>query len=202
MQQTGEYRIAAAREKVWHALNDPQVLAQCIEGCQSMTKVADDAYTTSIKAKVGPVSATFAADMNLTELDPPSGYTLNASVKGGPAGFGKGAARVLLSEDGAVTILRYQVDGNVGGKLAQVGSRLIDGAARKMADDFFRKFGEIVAPGQVTSVGVDAAATQSVRLRTQRAAHHLDHRFCGVDTRDRIGDVMARLERARCSDNY
>jgi uncharacterized protein len=152
LQQTGEYRIAATREKVWLALNDPQVLTQCIEGCQSMTKVAEDAYTTSIKAKVGPVSATFSADLNLSDLDPPSGYTLNASVKGGAAGFGKGSARVSLAEDGGVTILRYQVDGSVGGKLAQVGSRLIDGAARKMADDFFRKFGEVVAPGQTEKV--------------------------------------------------
>lgn len=161
MQQTGEYRIAAAREKVWLALNDPQVLAQCIDGCQSMTKVADDAYTASIKAKIGPVSATFGADLNLTDLDPPSGYTLNASVKGGAAGFGKGTARVSLVDDGGATILRYQVDGNVGGKLAQVGSRLIDGAARKMAEDFFGKFGEVVAPGQTAKVQGAAAPAQT-----------------------------------------
>ncbi len=161
MQQTGEYRIEATREKVWLALNDPQVLAQCIEGCQSMTKVADDAFTTSVKAKVGPVSATFGADLKLTDLDPPSGYTLNASVKGGAAGFGKGTARVSLADDGGVTILRYQVEGNVGGKLAQVGSRLIDGTARKMADDFFRKFGEVVAPGQTTKVEVAAPSSQT-----------------------------------------
>jgi len=161
LQQTGEYRIAATREKVWLALNDPQVLARCIEGCQSMTKVADDAYTTSIKAKVGPVSATFGADLNLTDLDPSSGYTLNASVKGGAAGFGKGTARVSLVDDGGATILRYQVDGNVGGKLAQVGSRLIDGAVRKMADDFFRKFGEAVAPGQTTKIEVAAPSAQT-----------------------------------------
>jgi uncharacterized protein len=157
VQQTGEYRIAAARGEVWRALNDPQVLAQCIEGCQSMTKVSDDAFTTSIKARVGPVSATFGADLQLTDVDPPNGYTLNASVKGGPAGFGKGAARVALVDDGGATILRYNVDGNVGGKLAQIGSRLIDGAARKMADDFFRKFGELVAPGGVAVPAVAAA---------------------------------------------
>ena len=167
MQQTGEYRIAAAREKVWAALNDPDVLAQCIEGCQSMTKVAEDAYTTSIKAKVGPVSATFGAELNLSDLDPPSAYTLNASVKGGAAGFGKGSARVTLVDDGGATILRYQVDGNVGGKLAQVGSRLIDGAARKMADDFFRKFGELVAPGETQRVPTaqEAAAYEPSGVR-------------------------------------
>ena len=167
MQQTGEYRIAAAREKVWLALNDPQVLAQCIEGCQSMTKVAQDAYTTSIKAKIGPVSATFSADLNLSDLDPPSGYTLNASVKGGAAGFGKGAARVSLAEDGGATILRYQMDGNVGGKLAQVGSRLIEGATRKMADDFFRKFGELLAPGQAQKVVPPAQGSAYERSGTR-----------------------------------
>jgi uncharacterized protein len=151
VQQSGEYRIEAAREAVWRALNDPQVLARCIEGCQSMTRVADDAFAASIKAKVGPVSATFGADLTLTDVDPPAGYTLNASVKGGPAGFGKGAARVTLAEDGGATLLRYSVDGNVGGKLAQVGSRLIDSAARKMADDFFRKFREVVAPAATSA---------------------------------------------------
>ncbi len=170
VQQTGEYRIAAAREKVWLALNDPDVLAQCIEGCQGMTKVADDAFTTSIKAKVGPVSATFSADLNLTELNPPSSYTLNGSVKGGAAGFGKGAAHVSLVEDGGATILRYQVDASVGGKLAQVGSRLIDGAARKMADDFFRKFSELVAPGQVERV---AAAPVAAKEKYERSGQYI-----------------------------
>jgi uncharacterized protein len=170
VQQTGEYRIAAAREKVWLALNDPEVLAQCIEGCQSMTKVADDAYTTSIKAKVGPVSATFSADLNLSDLNPPSSYTLNGSVKGGAAGFGKGAAHVSLMEDGDATILRYQVDASVGGKLAQVGSRLIDGAARKMADDFFRKFSEVVAPGQVEVI---AAAPVAAKDGYERSGQYI-----------------------------
>jgi uncharacterized protein len=147
VQQTGEFRIAAAREAVWRALNDPDVLRQCIDGCQNMTKLADDAYTATVKAKVGPVSATFTADLKLSDLDPPSGYTLNATVKGGAAGFGKGGARVSLADDGGATLLRYEVEGSVGGKLAQIGSRLIDAAARKMADDFFRNFGEVVAPG-------------------------------------------------------
>ena len=157
MQQTGEFRIAAARPTVWQALNDPDVLAQCIEGCQSMTKVADDAYTTTIKAKIGPVSATFGADIKLADLDPPSAYTLHASVKGGAAGFAKGTARVVLEDDAGTTLLRYQVDGNVGGKLAQVGSRLIDGAARKMADDFFGKFSAVVAPIQIVAPPAVAA---------------------------------------------
>ena len=152
MQQSGEYRIGAPREVVWRALNDPDVLAKCIDGCLAMTKTADDAFEATVKAKVGPVSATFKADLKLTDIDAPSAYTLNASVKGGAAGFGKGVARVRLAEDGAVTVLRYEVEGNVGGKLAQVGQRLIDGAARKMADDFFGSFGQAIAPGETQKV--------------------------------------------------
>ena len=158
MQQTGEFRIAAPREAVWRALNDPDVLIQCIDGCQSMTRVADDAFAARIKAKIGPVSATFDADLTLADQDPPAAYTLHASVKGGAAGFGKGIARVRLTEEAGVTSLRYEVEGNVGGKLAQVGSRLIDGTARKMAADFFGRLGEIVAPGGTQAVAADTGA--------------------------------------------
>jgi hypothetical protein len=159
VQQTGEFRIAAARETVWRALNDPDVLKQCIDGCQNMAKHSDDAYTATVKAKVGPVSATFTVDLKLGDLNPPSSYTLNGAVKGGAAGFGKGVARVSLADDGGATVLRYEVEGNVGGKLAQVGSRLIDAAARKMADDFFRRFGEVVAPGGTQQIVVPKAAS-------------------------------------------
>lgn len=158
MQQTGEFRIAAAREAVWRALNDPDVLKHCIDGCQDMAKIGDDAYTATVKAKVGPVSATFGIELKLGDLNPPSSYTLNGAVKGGAAGFGKGVARVDLADDGGATVLRYEVEGSVGGKLAQVGSRLIDAAARKMADDFFRRFGEIVAPGGTEQVVVPKVA--------------------------------------------
>jgi len=157
MQQSGEYRIGAARDEVWRALNDPAILARCIEGCQSMNRVSESAFEATIKAKVGPVSATFRADLNLTDVDPPNSYTLNASAKGGAAGFGKGVARVKLIDDGGATLLRYEVEGTVGGKLAQVGQRLIDGAARKMADDFFGTFGSVLAPG--ASAKVEAPET-------------------------------------------
>ncbi len=158
VQQSGEFRIAAPREAVWRALNDPAVLMQCIDGCQSMTRVADDAFAAKVKAKIGPVSASFDADLTLTDQDPPSAYTLHAAVKGGAAGFGKGVARVSLTEEEGVTSLRYEVEGNVGGKLAQVGSRLIDGAARKMANDFFGRLGEVVAPGGTQAVAPDTGA--------------------------------------------
>jgi carbon monoxide dehydrogenase subunit G len=147
MRQSGEYRIQAPREAVWRALNDPGVLARSIEGCESMTQVGEGAFQASVRARIGPVSALFTGDIAIADADPPNGYTLQGAVKGGPAGFGKGSAKVTLTQDGPATILRYDVDGSVGGKLAQVGQRLIDGAARKMADDFFAKFGEIVAPG-------------------------------------------------------
>lgn len=149
MQQSGEYRIGAARAAVWEALNDPQVLSRCIDGCESMTRTGDDTFTAVVRARIGPVNASFNAEVKLADLDPPNGYTLQGSVKGGIAGFGRGTARVSLSDDGDGTLLKYDVDGNVGGKLAQVGQRLIDGAARKMADDFFAAFSEIVAPTAV-----------------------------------------------------
>jgi uncharacterized protein len=147
MQQSGEYRIDAPVSAVWRALNDPQVLARCIDGCQSMERTADDAFRATVKAKVGPVSALFTADVTLVDVVPPCAYSLQASVKGGPAGFGKGTAKVALAEDAGATLLRYDVAGSVGGKLAQVGQRLIDAATRKMADDFFAAFAEAVAPG-------------------------------------------------------
>jgi carbon monoxide dehydrogenase subunit G len=170
MQQSGEYRIGAPREAVWRALNDPDVLAQCIEGCEAMTRTGDDAFQAKVKARIGPLSATFDADVKLADLDPPNGYTLLASVKGGAAGFGKGTAKVALADDGAATVLRYDVDGSVGGKLAQVGQRLIDGAARKMADDFFAKFGEMVAPGDAKMLAIDVPAERPRRISVQTLA--------------------------------
>jgi len=159
VEQTGEYRIQAGLDEVWAGLNDPEILARCIDGCQSMEKVSDERFDAKVKAKIGPVSATFQAVLELTDVNPPSAYTLNANVKGGAAGFGKGTATVNLAEDEGsteATLLRYQVKGNVGGKLAQVGSRLIDGAARKMADDFFAAFGEEVSGEAPVSTAKEA----------------------------------------------
>jgi len=140
VEQTGEYSVAADRSAVWTGLNDPEVLARCIEGCQSVSKVSDDVFEASVKAKVGPVRATFSAAIALTDIDPPISYLINVAVKGGPAGFAKGSAEVILEEADGYTVLRYRVAANVGGKLAQIGSRLVDSAARKMADSFFAAF--------------------------------------------------------------
>lgn len=146
MRQSGEYRIEADRAAVWAALNDPEVLARCIDGCEQMDKTADDAFVAKVRARVGPVSALFEGEVKLADLDPPKSYRLLVSAKGGAAGFGKGEARVTLDEDGGGTMLRYEVEGGVGGKLAQVGQRLIDGVAKKTADDFFARFTQIVGP--------------------------------------------------------
>jgi uncharacterized protein len=166
MQQSGEHRIAAPLATVWQALNDPDVLCRCIEGCQSLERVGDDAFKAAVKAKVGPVSALFTADIKLADVDPPHAYTLQGSVKGGPAGFGKGTAKVRLAAADDGTLLTYDVEGSVGGKLAQVGQRLIDGAARKMADDFFARFSEVVGSAGASAPRAEAAAGAPARRRS------------------------------------
>jgi carbon monoxide dehydrogenase subunit G len=158
MQQSGEYRIAAPREQVWAALNDPDVLRRSIDGCESLTKTADDSFEAVVKARVGPLSATFTGEVKLADLNPPASYVLEVNAKGGAAGFGRGKAKVSLAEDGpSATVLTYDVEGNVGGKLAQIGQRLIDAAARKTADDFFERFRAIVAPPAAEPAGEEQA---------------------------------------------
>jgi uncharacterized protein len=145
MDMTGQYRIAAPREAVWRALNDPAVLGQCIPGCESIERTAANEFTARVVAKVGPVKAGFGGKVTLSDLDPPNGYTISGEGQGGAAGFAKGEAKVKLTDDGPGTLLNYEVHASVGGKLAQIGSRLIDGTARKMAEDFFARFAELVA---------------------------------------------------------
>ena len=147
MEMHGERRIPAPRQEVWERLNDPETLKECIPGCQSVEKLSDTEFEAKVRAKVGPVSANFSGKVTLTDLDPPSGYTITGQGTGGVAGFAKGSAKVALEEKGGETVLRYGVDAQVGGKLAQIGSRLIDGVARKMADDFFTRFVNAVSPG-------------------------------------------------------
>ena len=164
MDMTGEYRIPATREKVWEALNDPEVLKQCIAGCQELDKSSDTEFSAKVKTKVGPVSATFTGKVELTDIDPPNGYNIQGEGTGGVAGFAKGGASVKLTEDGDATVLNYEANATVGGKLAQIGSRLIDATAKKMADDFFSKFAEAVggaeepAPETTAEPGAPAAA--------------------------------------------
>ncbi len=145
MNLTGEYRIPATREKVWEALNDPEILKQCIDGCQELNKDSDTEFSAKVTAKVGPVKAKFAGKVVLSELDPPNGYTISGEGQGGVAGFAKGGADVKLADDGGETVLSYEAKAEVGGKLASVGSRLVEGVAKKQAEDFFGKFSEIVS---------------------------------------------------------
>src|ERR1700730_5785281 len=131
MDMTGEYRITAPRQRVWEALNDPTVLQQCIPGCEEIVKVSDVEWTAKVTAKVGPVKAKFAGKVILSDLDPPNGYKITGEGTGGAAGFAKGGAVVRLTDDGDATKLSYTVQANVGGKLAQIGSRAIEGGSSK-----------------------------------------------------------------------
>ena len=140
MKITGEYRIAAPRQQVWEALNDSAVLKECIPGCQSLSKLSATEIEASILAQLGPVKSLFAARITLADLNPPSGYTLSGEGKSGAAGFGRGEARVTLSEVPGATLLQYTADLKLGGKLAQLGSRLLEGTTRKLADEFFTRF--------------------------------------------------------------
>ena len=147
MTMNGEVQLAAPREAVWAKLNDPEVLKVCIPGCEELEKTEDNGFRAVAKMKVGPVSARFNGTMRIVDPTPPTGYTLKFQGQGGAAGFANGEAKVsLATSDGGDTALSYTAKANVGGKLAQIGSRLIDGAAAKMADDFFARFAERLAP--------------------------------------------------------
>lgn len=151
MDMSGEERIAASREVVWAALNDVDVLKQCIPGCESLEKVSDTGMAARVKLQVGPVRAAFTGKVTLSDMDPPNGYRISGEGQGGVAGYAKGGAVVRLLDDGGGTLLKYEAKADVGGKLAQLGGRLIDSTARKLAGDFFQKFGEIV--GGAPAVG-------------------------------------------------
>lgn len=141
MDMSGEERIAAPREAVWAALNDPDVLKACIPGCQSLTMKSPNELEATVKIKIGPVSANFSGEVTLSNLNPPESYTISGEGKGGIAGFAKGGADVRLTEDGEGTILSYDVKAQIGGKLAQLGSRLIDSTSKKLATQFFADLG-------------------------------------------------------------
>ncbi len=145
MTMTGEATLPAARPKVWALLNDPEVLKGCIPGCQSLEKVGDNGFAAVAKVKIGPVSATFKGKVELTDIVPDVGYTISGEGEGGVAGFAKGGAKVSLADAEDGTLLRYDVEAHVGGKMAQLGSRLIDGVAKGMADKFFTSFAEEAA---------------------------------------------------------
>jgi uncharacterized protein len=144
MTMSGEVALPADRMTVWTALNDPEVLKRCIPGCQELQKLSDTELQATVRAAVGPVKATFKGRVTLTDLDPPNAYRISGEGQGGVAGFAKGGASVRLAEAGG-TLMAYDVEANVGGKLAQLGGRLINGVAKKYADEFFANFAKVLA---------------------------------------------------------
>ena len=174
MDLTGDYRIPAPRETVWAALNDPEVLRACIPGCEELNKTSDTELVAKVVAKIGPVKAAFGGKVTLSDLDPPNGYTITGEGQGGAAGFAKGGAKVRLEavDGGAATVLYYAADAQIGGKLAQIGSRLVEGTAKKLADEFFAAFAARAAASTAPTaeIAVQPAAGQPVSPSAPTAA--------------------------------
>ena len=164
MDIAAEQKIAAPRERVYEALNDPEILRQCIPGCESLEKVSDTEMNATVTLRVGPVKARFKGSVTLQDLDPPAGYVIVGEGKGGPAGFAKGRAEVKLAEDGQGTILSYAVKVDLGGKMAQIGGRLMEGTTRKLSGQFFEKFSELVSDGEAA---VQAAGPSPTAVDTK-----------------------------------
>lgn len=172
MDMTGQHTIPAPRQTVWEALNDPDVLKQCIPGCEEIERTGDNGFTAKVSVKVGPVKAKFGGAVTLSDIDPPNGYTISGEGKGGAAGFAKGGAKVNLADadGGAATVLSYAVNASVGGKLAQIGARLIDSTAKKYANDFFETFSEIAA----SRAGPVAAPVAAHHPAPHHPTHHTE----------------------------
>ena len=162
MKMTGEQRIAASRDRVWQALNDPEILRQCIPGCQSLDKEAEDRMKAVVEVKIGPIGARFNGAVSLSDLNPPQSYTITGEGHGGTVGTAKGGAKVQLAEDGEGTLLTYDVDAQVGGRLAQLGGPIIDATAKQLAAKFFRQFGELVGRPAVAAEPVAQTAAAGV----------------------------------------
>lgn len=158
MKLSDEKRIDAPRDEVWRGLNDPEILRQSIPGCESLEQVSDTEFNAEVRAKVGPVKAKFKGSVQLSDLNPPESYRISGEGKGGAAGFAKGGALVTLTEDGGATILKYDVDADVGGKLAQIGGRLLEGTSKKLAGEFFDNF-ETALKGGSAEEAAPAAET-------------------------------------------
>ena len=165
MDMTGERRIAASRERVWEALNDPETLRASIPGCESLVREPDGGLRATASVRIGPIAAKFTGKVQLLDLDPPNGYRIAGEGQGGVAGFAKGGATVALSPDGDATLLKYDVKAQVGGKIAQLGARLIDATAKQMTDAFFDRFSAIVAPAMADVPVVDAHGVVTTAAR-------------------------------------
>lgn len=165
MQMLGEQRVAAPREKVWEALNDPDVLRASIPGCQNLTRETDDRLSAIVEVKVGPIGARFKGAVTLSDIRAPDSYTLNLEGNGGIAGSVKGLVRVRLEEDSGGTLVKYEADTQVGGRMAQLGGPIIDATAKQLAGTFFSRFGEIVSgvkPAEPAAAGAPTAAAAPI----------------------------------------
>ena len=180
MDMNGSHRIPAKRDAVWAALNDPDVLKECIPGCESLEMTSDTEMAAAVTSKIGPVKAKFKGNVTLSDINAPESYTISGEGKGGVAGFAKGSANVKLTEEGAETVLTYEAKAQVGGKLAQLGSRLIDSTAKKMAEEFFSSFSEKVGGGGATDEAgleeLDAGvAEEAKRIAIEQAPAEVLH---------------------------
>ncbi len=199
MDLSGEYQIPAPRERVWAMLNDPDVVRACIPGCEELEQTADNAFSARVTTKVGPVKATFNGTVTLENINAPEGYTISGEGKGGVAGFATGGADVHLAEDGAETVLTYTANAKVGGKLAQLGSRLIDSTARKLADQFFAKFAEMAGGGAPQAEvpveeGAIAGALHKVEDAAAGAAHTVEETV--TEAAHQISETAHKAEEA------
>ncbi|MFK8035042.1 MAG: carbon monoxide dehydrogenase subunit G [Hyphomicrobiales bacterium] len=192
MDMSGEYRIPAPREKVWAALNDPEILKECIPGCESLEMTSDTEMSAVVTTKVGPVKAKFKGSVTLSDINPPENYKISGEGKGGVAGFAKGGAEVKLTEDGSETILNYTAKAQVGGKLAQLGGRLIESTAKRMAGEFFGSFSE--------KLGGSAEAEISEEPRpvaiTPKSENEVGHGDNISDVAREIGEAVHDAEEA------
>lgn len=175
MEMSGEQRIEASRETVWKALNDPDVLKACIPGCQELVKLSDSEMTAVAVIKVGPVSARFQGAVTLSDFDPPNSYRITGEGQGGVAGFAKGSALVRLEPDGEATLLHYDVSAQIGGKLSQLGGRLIDATAKQMSGAFFKRFAQEIDARYGDGAKKESATTQD-KHETQPAAQDAPRR--------------------------
>ena len=180
MELQGERLIPASVDTTWAALNDPDELKACIAGCESLERTAADAFSALVAVKVGPVSARFKGNLKMTNVQAPNRYTINFDGQGGIAGFGKGSADVVLTPEGAQTRLAYAARAQVGGKLAQVGSRLIDAAASKIADDFFKAFEARLQARQAPAPAARSEPTVAVPVRPPEPAGTLGWALAGI----------------------
>jgi carbon monoxide dehydrogenase subunit G len=179
MKMNGTRTIAAPPETVWDAILDPEVLKDCVPGCTAMDGSAEEGFTATVTQKVGPVKATFKGGVEIKDMDAPRSLRLEGSGKGGPAGFASGGADVTLAPEGAATLLTYDVDAKVGGKIAQLGSRVVDAFAARMADQFFERFKERVE--QDGAASAEAAASAAIAPEPEQAADGTDPAPVGTE---------------------